>query len=111
MTTNSEFERAENEGMPVQLEIPGHHYENIRSAKDLFNDDVEQTDASQAEGQAGTNHTEMMEMLGGIFVQVSRLYDVMMMTLPVDMRTDILEAHSRGHLLGDPPSLTEDAWE
>ena len=104
MTTNSEFERAENEGMPVQLEIPGHHYENIRSAKDLFNDDVEQT-------ATGTNHTEMMEMLGGIFVQVSRLYDVMMMTLPVDMRTDILEAHSRGHLLGDPPSLTEDAWE
>jgi len=106
--SENEVERAENEHMPkinsakdlfnqpVQLEIPGHHYEGIEPS-------VEQT-------SPGTNHEEMMEMLGGIFVQVSRLYDVMMMTIPVDLRTDILDAHAKGHLLGDPPSLAEDGW-
>jgi hypothetical protein len=105
MTTNSEFERAENEGMPlqlevegmpVQLEIPGHHYENM---------------AVSSENIEPSNHTEMMEMLGGLFVQICRMYDVLMYALPEKDRLFIEGYHSKGKLLGDPPSLTEDAWE
>lgn len=55
-------------------------------------------------------HEEMMEMLGGIFVQVSRMYDVLMMIAENSSRVVLEESHSQGKLLGDPPALREDAW-
>jgi hypothetical protein len=56
-------------------------------------------------------HDELMEMLGGIFIQVSRMYDALIIALPPSAREEILEAHESGGLLGDPPALREDAWE
>jgi len=64
---------------------------------------VEQTDP-------GSNHTEMMEMLGGIFVQLSRIYDVLMMGVPAATRDMLDEMHGDGGLMASPPVLREDAW-
>jgi hypothetical protein len=58
----------------------------------------------------GTNHTEMMEMLGGIFVQLSRIYDVLMMGVPSATRDMLDEMHGEGGLMASPPVLREDAW-
>lgn len=57
------------------------------------------------------NHEELMEMLGGIFVQVSRMYDALVIALPPEAQEEILQAHESGGLLGDPPTLREDAWD
>jgi hypothetical protein len=55
-------------------------------------------------------HQELMEMLGGIFIQMSRLYDAVMLTLDDVDRERVESYHSQGKLLGDPPVLEEDAW-
>jgi hypothetical protein len=52
-----------------------------------------------------------MEMLGGIFVQLSRVYDTQMMLLSEDNRNFLINLHNEGGLAGDPPLLREDAWE
>lgn len=60
--------------------------------------------------KAADRHQEMMEMLGGIFIQMSRVYDAVMISLDEDDRKFVESYHSRGKLLGDPPILEEDAW-
>ena len=55
-------------------------------------------------------HEEMMEMLGGMFVQLSRIYDVLMLTLPDEIRRELSAEHEKGKLIGDAPALAEDAW-
>lgn len=55
-------------------------------------------------------HEEMMEMLGGIFIQMSRVYDALMMLLEEDDMNAVADQHKNGKLLGDPPVLREDAW-
>jgi len=71
---------------------------------------IEQTDASQAEGQPGENHKELMEMLGGIFVQQSRIYDCLMAIVPNKYRAELDDIHENGGLMASPPLLREDAW-
>ena len=61
--------------------------------------------------KAEERHKELMEMLGGVFVQVSRMYDALVIALPDDKQQELLDAHETGGLLGDPPTLREDAWE
>jgi hypothetical protein len=58
-------------------------------------------------------HEEMMEMLGGIFVQLSRIYDVLMLGLPGASvsRKEVDSVHEAGELYGSPPTLKENAWE
>jgi hypothetical protein len=93
--SENEVERAENEGMPDHSLIPeGMHH--IKAT-------VENIDP-------GTNHIEMMEMLGGIFVQLSRIYDVLMMGVPSATRDMLDEMHGEGGLMASPPVLREDAW-
>ncbi len=57
-------------------------------------------------------HEEMMEMLGGIFVQLSRIYDVLMIGLPgpVVSRDEVDQVHTNGDIYGSPPALSKDAW-
>jgi hypothetical protein len=90
MTNNIEPDEAaaENEGMPPRT----------------ISYTVEQIDP-------GDNHKELMEMLGGIFVQLSRVYDTQMMLLSEDNRNFLINLHNEGGLAGDPPLLREDAWE
>lgn len=53
-------------------------------------------------------HEELMEMLGGIFVQLSRIYDVLITDSPNQSELD--NQHSRGELFASPPTLVEKAW-
>jgi hypothetical protein len=55
-------------------------------------------------------HEELMEMLGGIFVQVSRMYDALMFLVTPEQQKTIDDLHSRGELFASPPSLKEKAW-
>lgn len=56
-------------------------------------------------------HKEMMEMLGAIFVQLSRVYDVLMLNLSEYQRDQLDTMHQSGELMGSPPILKEDAWD
>jgi hypothetical protein len=62
--------------------------------------------------EAVARHEEMMEMLGGIFVQLSRIYDVLMLGLPgpVVQRDEVDQVHTNGDVYGSPPTLSKDAW-
>lgn len=53
-------------------------------------------------------HDELMEMLGGIFVQLSRIYDVLL--IESDNGKELDDMHKRGDLFGSTPMLREDAW-
>jgi hypothetical protein len=55
------------------------------------------------------NHAELMEMLGGIFVQLSRIYDVLL--IESSNRDIISTRHEEGGLIAPPPILREDAWQ
>ena len=54
-------------------------------------------------------HEELMEMLGGIFVQLSRIYDVLITDSPNQESLD--SKHEAGELFASPPTLIEKAWE
>lgn len=98
--TDEAIESAENEGMSLPtLEETQRMVEEPNGFGT-----VEQTDS-------GANHQEMMEMLGGIFIQVSRIYDVLMMALPTSDRRLLSEEHEQGKFVGDVPSMVEDAWK
>jgi hypothetical protein len=58
--------------------------------------------------ESDNNHKEMMEMLGGIFVQLSRIYDVLITDSP--NQADLDDRHSAGGLFASPPTLEKDAW-
>lgn len=55
--------------------------------------------------------SSLLELVGAIFVQVSRAYDVLVMLLPPETRAVVLNAHESGRLLGDPPILLKEAWD
>jgi hypothetical protein len=55
-------------------------------------------------------HEELMEMLGGIFVQLSRVYDTLMFVVSPEHQKVIDEMHRRGELFASPPTLVEKAW-
>jgi hypothetical protein len=55
-------------------------------------------------------HEELMEMLGGIFVQLSRVYDVLMFLVTPEQQKTIDDLHSAGELFASPPILKEKAW-
>lgn len=59
----------------------------------------------------GANHKELMEMLGGIFIQVSRMYDTLLLLIDKDEMEELDKEHSTGGLLASPPILREDAWD
>jgi hypothetical protein len=65
---------------------------------------LEQTDP-------GENHKELMEMLGGIFIQQSRIYDCLMAMVPDKYRQELDETHENGGLMASPPALREDGWD
>lgn len=90
--TEEQIANAENEGMPHLPGMPEVPFT------------VEQTDP-------GENHKELMEMLGGIFIQQSRIYDVLMAMLPQALEEELDELHTAGRLMFSPPTLLEKAWE
>lgn len=98
------IESAENEGMPPETlddiveKVFGEQVEDNRSHEQRRND------------EAVERHKEMMEMLGGIFIQLSRIYDATMMGLDKSVRENVENYHSQGRLMGDPPVLEKDAW-
>jgi UDP-N-acetyl-D-mannosaminuronate dehydrogenase len=98
---NPEIESAENEDISPEEQL-------IR--------DIEKAAAEQRPmlmphvDKDAERHEEMMEMLGGIFIQMSRLYDAVMLSLDHDMMKLAESYHSKGKLLSDPPILEEDAW-
>jgi hypothetical protein len=55
-------------------------------------------------------HEELMEMLGGIFVQLSRVYDALMFVVSPEHQKVLDDMHSKGELFASPPSLVEKAW-
>lgn len=61
------------------------------------------------EAKPQTDHEELMEMLGGMFVQLSRIYDVLL--LEANNGQEIDEVHKEGNLYGSAPQLREDAWD
>lgn len=95
---NPEIESAENEGMPP-------HVDDEEILKMLT-----EVDNQKPADPSAQRHEEMMEMLGGIFIQLSRMYDVLMLSLSDTDRATAEMYHSQGKLLGDPPILKEDAW-
>ena len=62
-----------------------------------------------AESPENIRHQELMEMLGGIFVQLSRIYDVLITDSPNQESLD--SKHEAGELFASPPTLIEKAWE
>lgn len=78
-----DIERAENEGMPTLFDMPDEK----------------------------TEHEELMEMLGGLFIQTSRVYDVLMAMLPQTLEEELDEVHSAGRLAFSPPTLLEKGWD
>lgn len=109
--SENEVERAENEGMPGNPDWPsGVNYAEDRSGIPIASE-VKRISATLEQTDPGSNHTEMMEMLGAMFVQLSRIYDVLMMTLPEGKMRSIDEVHESGGLAASPPILREDAWD
>jgi hypothetical protein len=76
--------------------------------KDLIPEGMEHIKASVEQIDPGESHKELMEMLGAIFVQLSRIYDVLITDSPAG---DALDAqHSKGRLFASAPILLEEAW-
>lgn len=51
------------------------------------------------------------ETLGGIFVQESRIYDVLMLLLTDEQRDKLADLHAAGGILSAPPVLTQGAFD
>jgi hypothetical protein len=61
-----------------------------------------------AKDKSQERHTELMEMLGAIFVQLSRVYDVLLINS--EYRESLNTKHAEGELFAPPPNLKEEAW-
>lgn len=78
--------------------------EHVAAQVEQFDGTVEQTDP-------GENHKELMEMLGGLFIQTSRIYDVLMAMLPDEVESELDKVHESGRLMFSPPTLLENGWD
>lgn len=90
------IEAAENEGMPDAIPEPMPEPRPMKRAETTLQ-----------------RHEELMEMLGAIFVQLSRIYDASMISLSVvnnDVAEQVADKHEAGKLFGSAPVLLEDAW-
>ena len=90
---NPDIESTENEGLRVDTEVK----RLKKQADEFFN-------------RRDTQHEELMEMLGGIFVQLSRVYDTLMFVVTPEHQKVLDDMHSRGELFGSPPTLVKEAW-